>query len=34
MRQNKKVSNIDSTYLELTEKFLYNEYSIVLDKTV
>lgn len=33
MEQNKKASDIDLTYLELAKKFLYNEYSIALDKT-
>lgn len=33
-KQKKKASDIDSTYFELAEKYLYDECSIVLDKTV
>lgn len=33
-KQKKKISDIDSTYFELAEKYLYDECSVVLDKTV
>lgn len=33
-KQKKKASDIDSTYFELAEKYLYDECSLVLDKTV
>lgn len=33
-KQKKKVSDIDLTYFEIAEKYLYDECSIVLDKSI
>lgn len=33
LNNNKKISEIDDSYFRTAEKFLYNEFSIVLDKT-
>ena len=33
VKDNKKISEIDDTYFKKAEKYLYNEFSIVLNKT-
>lgn len=33
LNDNKKISEIDDSYFRTAEKFLYNEFSIVLNKT-
>ena len=33
INDNKKISEIDDTYFKKAEKYLYNEFSVVLNKT-